>query len=81
MCTCGSGGWKSQRERSTRTRRALHGDIAIHRAGEIAADREAEAGPFLRARERAAELNEGIEDHVLHVLRHAGPRIAHVDRR
>src|SRR6185503_6908404 len=42
--------------------RALDADIAAERSRQIAADREAQARALRPARERAPDLNEGLED-------------------
>src|SRR5687767_4938828 len=77
----GSGSRKRQAEGGSPARIALDRDVAAHRAGEVSADREPEAGPLVRARERAAELHERLEDRPLLLEWDPGPAVAHGDGR
>ena len=51
------------------------------RLGELARDGEAEAGAFDAAARLGAAAEEGVEDRVALLRRHAGPGIDHVDHR
>src|SRR5690606_40739516 len=64
----GIDGREVERERAALARRALEVDLAAEEAGDLAGDREAEAGAAVVPRHRAVGLLEGLEDHLLLVL-------------
>src|ERR1051325_7424707 len=70
---------KRQRKAGAMSNFAFSGHVAAHRSRQITADGKAQSASFLAARERAAELNERLEDRLDLVLRNARSRIPHAD--
>src|SRR5215208_6351825 len=71
---------QSKHERRPAARLALDGHVAAHRAGELAADGQAEAGAFDRLGEGAVRLHEGLEDRLQLLRRDAASAVGHAHR-
>src|SRR5439155_2353097 len=73
------GPWQDDRERGARAGFALDDDVAAHRAGELATDRQAKTGSLNRSRQTAVPLDEGLEDRIATLRWDAGTGVRDQD--
>src|SRR5690606_10873789 len=70
-----------EREASAAARHVRGEEVAAHRAGQVPADRQAEADAVGERRVVAAQLDEGLEDLLDAVVRDAAARVTDVNAR
>src|SRR5690349_17637059 len=70
--------WQTECERRTAADLTDDGDVAAHRAGQVAADRQTEPRSF-GARHTRPQLHEWLEDQLELARRNAGARVTHAN--